>query len=59
MVPFASEGIRAVKKTWHKLCFKCNSCGSQLALGKESVHQGSVSACCLLLVCVAVTADMI
>ena len=40
-VPFASESLRAVKKTWHKLCFKCNDCGTLLSLGKESVHEGT------------------
>jgi len=37
---YPTEKVNALGKTWHKACFKCNSCSATIQLGTEQNHDG-------------------
>jgi len=37
---YPTEKVLALKKSWHKACFRCTTCKGALPLGKEDSHDG-------------------
>ncbi|KAL6078156.1 Cysteine-rich protein 1 [Balamuthia mandrillaris] len=35
---YFAERVQALGKDWHKLCLKCNQCGTRLSPGQFSEH---------------------